>query len=137
MFTRVHQAKIGSRFISMIYSFEKSTIESLTGSSVGLGPCLTKGGGPRFEPPEGTLGNSPVYWRGLPCRFSGAPRGLWGCVSGPITPWLSKRNKNQPLVHGRPSFRRDLKQTVEHKLPFIFQNDRLSSGSRGDFKTIG
>ena len=45
--------------------------------------------------------------------------------------------KNQPLVHGRPSFPRDLKQTVEHRLPFAFQNDRLSSGSRGDFKTIG
>ena len=42
--------------------------------------------------------------------------------------------KNQSLVHGRPGFRRDLKQTVEHRLPFIFQNDRLSPGSRGDFK---
>ena len=42
--------------------------------------------------------------------------------------------KNQPLVHGRPSFRRLLKQTVEHMLPFIFQNDRLSSGSRDDLK---
>ena len=45
--------------------------------------------------------------------------------------------KNQPLVHGRPGFRRVLKKTVEHMLPFIFQNDRLSSDSRGDFKTIG
>ena len=45
--------------------------------------------------------------------------------------------KNQPLVHGRPGFRRDLKQTVEHRLPFSFQNDRLSPGSRGDFKANG
>ena len=45
--------------------------------------------------------------------------------------------KNQPLVHGRPGFRRDLKQTVEHRLPFIFQNARLSPGSHGDFKMIG
>ena len=45
--------------------------------------------------------------------------------------------KNQPLVHSRPGFRRDLKQTIKHMLTFIFQNDRLSPGSRGDFKTIG
>ena len=42
--------------------------------------------------------------------------------------------KNQPLVHGRPGFRRDLKQTIGHRLPFIFQNDQLSPGSRGDLK---
>ena len=42
--------------------------------------------------------------------------------------------KNQPLVHGRPGFHRDLKQTVEHRHPFIFQNNRLSPGSRGDLK---
>ena len=42
--------------------------------------------------------------------------------------------KNQPLVHGRPGFCRDLKQTVEHRLPFIFQNDRLSPGSLGDLE---
>ena len=30
-------------------------------------------------------------------RFSGAPRGLWGCVSGPITPWLSKKKKSKVL----------------------------------------
>ena len=49
-----------------------------------------KGGGPRFKPPGGTLGNFPVYWEGLPGRFSGAPRRLWGCVSGPITHRISK-----------------------------------------------
>ena len=40
-----------------------------------------------------TLGNSPVYWGGLPDRFSGAPRGLWGCVNGPITLKISKKKK--------------------------------------------
>ena len=45
--------------------------------------------------------------------------------------------KNQRLVHGCPDFRRDLKKTVEHRLPFIFQNDRLSPGSHGDFKANG
>ena len=30
-----------------------------------------KGGGPRFEPPGGTLGNFPVYWEGLSGWFSG------------------------------------------------------------------
>ena len=52
---------------------------------------LQKGGGPRFEPPGGTLRNFPVYWEGLSGRFSGAPKGLWGCVSGPITPRISKK----------------------------------------------
>ena len=68
-------------------------VVSLTGSSVGLRRCLTKGGGPRFEHPGGTLGNSPVYWGGLPGQFSGAPRGLWGwgCISRSTTPRLSKK----------------------------------------------
>ena len=39
--------------------------------------------------------------------------------------------KNQPLVHGRPGFRRVLKQTVEPRLPFRFQNDRLSQAPMG------
>ena len=46
--------------------------------------------------------------------------------------------KNQPLVPGRPGFRRVLKQTVEPRLPFRFQNDRLSQAPVGFiFKACG
>ena len=33
-----------------------------------------------------------------------------------------------------PGSRVCFKQTVEPRLPFLFQNERLSPGSRGDFK---
>ena len=51
-----------SLFNSRVNEYVFSKFSSLTGSSVGLGPCLT------------TLGNSPVYWGGLLGRFSGALR---------------------------------------------------------------
>ena len=36
-----------------------------------------------------------------------------------------------------PDSRVCFKQTIEPKLPFLFQNERLSPGSRGDFKANG
>ena len=50
---------------------------SLTGSSVGLGPCITKDGGPRFEPPGGTLGIPQYIGEAYPVG-SPEPQGDYG-----------------------------------------------------------
>ena len=60
---------------------------SLTGSSVGLGSCLTKVEVPGSSLPGGHWGIPQFTGEVYPIDSSEPlARGLWGCVSGPITP---------------------------------------------------